>query len=227
MTSAIEVRNMFSSIAKRYDLTNSALSMGIHHLWRRKLVSMLPDMRGKDSVALDLCTGTCDLIKPLSSKYDRVVGADFCLPMLQNGKQKSLGFSVVQGDGLKLPFQDQSFDLVTVAFGVRNFEILEKGLSQIRRVLKDDGILVVLEFGQPSNRLWAAIYDFYSKHMMPLIGSILTGNRQAYTYLPQTARAFPCGAKFCQILESLGYNNAISRPLSGGIAYIYTANSAH
>lgn len=221
MSSAAEVRHMFSSIAKRYDLTNSALSMGIHHLWRQKLISILPNMLGKSSVALDLCTGTCDLIKPLSAKYDRVVGADFCLPMLQQGKQKSSGFSVVQGDGLKLPFIDKSFDLVTVAFGVRNFENLEKGLLEIRRVLKDNGILVVLEFGQPKNFLWAAIYNFYSKYIMPLIGSLLTGNRAAYTYLPQTARAFPCGQKFCQILESLSYQQAAYQQLSGGIAYIY------
>jgi demethylmenaquinone methyltransferase/2-methoxy-6-polyprenyl-1,4-benzoquinol methylase len=219
-----EVRTMFGSIAQRYDLTNSVLSLGIHHAWRRALINLLP-VSTNHSV-LDLCTGTGNLLPLLQKRFGPVVGADFCMPMLIAGKNRFAGsgkevFPVAQADGLSLPFAENTFDIVTVAFGVRNFEKVEVGLGEIRRVLKTGGHLLVLEFGQPKIPVWAQFYQFYSKHIMPLIGGLLTGNRHAYTYLPQTAKNFPCGDAFKALLERCGYSTIKAKSLTGGIAYVY------
>jgi demethylmenaquinone methyltransferase/2-methoxy-6-polyprenyl-1,4-benzoquinol methylase len=130
---------------------------------------------------------------------------------------------LVQGDALRLPFADKSFDVATVSFGVRNFEDLAAGLKEIRRVLHPEGRLVVLEFGQPGG-LWGFLYQLYSKFFMPIIGGVLTGNFHAYRYLPKTAEEFPCGDKFSSILNTCGYSVSVVRSLSGGIAYLYVAD---
>lgn len=224
---ASEVQRMFGSIAKRYDITNSVMSLGIHHLWRRKLLKLLP--RDRELTVLDLCTGTADLVAPLAKKYKQVLGVDFCLPMLQAGEEKleqkgtSARAALVQADALKLPLKDGSIDLVTVAFGVRNFADRLLGLQEILRVLKPGGTLFVLEFGQSNLPIWREIFGLYSKFLMPLIGAALTGNRQAYTYLPETAAAFPSGPAFERLLLQAGFLAQRSFSLSGGIAYIYEA----
>lgn len=221
-----EVRQMFGSIAHRYDLANSVLSFGTHHCWRRSLVRLAPERQ--NGVALDLCTGTGDLVPLLERRFGSCIGVDFCFPMMFEGKKKfSLsGFlppRFVQGDALQLPFADRTIDVLSVAFGVRNLENLEAGLAEMRRVLKPGGHLLILEFGQPRNPIFGALFGFYSRYIMPLIGGLLTGNRAAYTYLPRTSRSFPCGEAFKEILNAAGYEHVRFQPLSLGIAYQYHA----
>lgn len=223
---ASKVQQMFGSIAERYDVTNSVLSFGIHHLWKRWVVKALP--LPPTAKILDLCTGTGDLLRLLRGRFTTVLGADFCLPMLQVGQARPghAGLALIQGDALRLPFQDAAFDGVTVAFGVRNLESLESGLGEVRRVIRPGGALVVLEFGQPRGFLFGPLYRAYSRFIMPLVGGGLTGNREAYSYLPETAAAFPCGESFVQLLNRAGFQDCIARPLTFGIAYIYIARVA-
>jgi demethylmenaquinone methyltransferase / 2-methoxy-6-polyprenyl-1,4-benzoquinol methylase len=221
-----KVIGMFSAIAHRYDLTNSVLSFGIHHWWRRVLLKKAPSRR--DIIALDLCTGTGDLLPILSRRYSQVVGADFCRPMLDVADKKygsHKGISLCQADALDLPFADNSFGVVTVSFGVRNFESLQKGLREIQRVLAPGGRLLVLEFGQPKG-LFGFVYRWYSKVIMPWIGGVLTGNRTAYEYLPATAKAFPCGRKFEAELQAAGLMPVRTSALTFGIAYAYAADKS-
>jgi demethylmenaquinone methyltransferase/2-methoxy-6-polyprenyl-1,4-benzoquinol methylase len=218
------VREMFASIAGRYDFANSVLSFGIHHLWRRRLLALTPKL--PSGAALDLCTGTGDLLAPLSRRFRTVSGLDFCRPMLVAGRSKVAANAVtpvgmIHGDALHLPFADQSWDLLTISFGARNLEQLDAGLREMRRVLRPGGTLIVLEFGQPWVPGFAALYRWYSKHIMPLLGGFVTGNRSAYTYLPQTAAAFPCREDFCCKLGDAGFRDVAYESLTGGIAYLY------
>ena len=213
------VRQMFASIASRYDLANTVLSFGIHHLWKRDLVSRIP----KGSNVLDLCTGTGDLLPLIKNRQANVIGADFCAEMLEIAKQR-YDMPVQQADALNLPFKDGEFDVVTVAFGVRNLESLTKGLQEMFRVLKTNGKLLVLEFGTPKLPIWKQLFQFYSKVIMPRIGGFLTGNRYAYEYLPETSKNFPCREQFINLLKDCGFTNAEYKTLTGGIAYIYEAD---
>ena len=223
---SVEVKDMFGTIAPKYDLTNTVLSFGMHHLWKQRLVQSLPESH--DKRVLDLCTGTGDLLPLLSNRFGSVVGADFCLEMLEVGRKKFevLGtpFELVQADALNLPFEDTSFDIVSVSFGVRNFKDLNKGLSEILRVLRPGGSILILEFGQPNGLLFGPLYRFYSKYVIPLIGGVLTGNRYAYKYLPETSKNFPAGEKFLSTLKQIGFFNPTSTKLTFGIAQIYKAS---
>ena len=223
MAEAIAVQKMFSKIAPRYDLANSVLSFGIHHYWRRVLAGMLPE--SGDKLVLDLCSGTGDLLPLLEKRFGKVIGADFCLPMLEKGKKKFSGknYTLMQADALSMPFADNSFDIVCVAFGVRNFEHLELGLKEIYRVLKSGGHLLILEFGQPRNKIFSTLYKFYSKYIMPTVGGLISGDKAAYRYLPETAGSFPCGERFISILSNCGFSNFKSHSLTGGIAFVYSA----
>ncbi len=209
---------MFSSIAKRYEMANSVLSLGIDKLWRKKLISILPDKT--DSNVLDLCTGTGDLLKPLGKKFKNVIGVDFCFPMIKEGKRYTN--NLAQGDALSLPFKNETFDLVTVAFGVRNFENLTKGLSEINRVLKPDGKLFILEFGSPKG-FFGYVYRLYSKVFLPFIGGLVTGNQEAYKYLEKTSSEFPYNEVFLEYLEKAKFNFTKPVKLTFGVAYIYRA----
>lgn len=211
---------MFGDIAPRYDITNSALSMGVDYFWRRSLVSKI---KLGAEYGLDLCTGTGVLLPMLRSKTQYLVGADFCLPMLKMGKHRlKSGTSMSQADALALPFADNSFDFITAAFGVRNFENTERGLMEMLRVLKPGGEVHILEFGQPRG-IFGLLFRFYSNWVMPNVGGLITGNREAYTYLPRTSARFPCGAEFEQKLAQAGFKLASTRALTGGIAWIYRA----
>lgn len=214
---------MFASIADRYDLTNDVLSFGLHRYWEKLAIKQLTS--SSDVRCLDLCTGTGALIPYLLKKFNRITAADFCQEMLDVAqtsfaKQVDAGELTLEwGDALDLKYADDSFDVITIAYGVRNFENLEQGLSEVRRVLKPGGELLILEFGQAKGII-APFYQFYCKHIMPLLGALLTGNKSAYQYLPETAGAFPCGQDF---IKSLGWqpSNARVTKLMGGIAYIY------
>lgn len=220
---AKNVQQMFGTIAERYDLTNTVLSGGVHYLWKRMVVRALP--LNPDARILDLCTGTGDLLPLLRRRFASVIGADFSLPMLRVGQARPghAALPIVQGDALRLPFADSSFDGMTVAFGVRNLEALGAGLQEMFRVLRPGGTLVILEFGQPPGKIFGALYRWYSRWLMPMIGGSLTGNKEAYSYLPETAAAFPSGPKFAEIMVQCGYDQPTVRALTFGIAYLYAA----
>jgi len=215
------VQGMFSKIAPRYDLLNTVLSFGIHHLWQKRAFALLPET--EEWSVLDLCTGTGALIEPLTRRFKRVIGADFALPMLQAGKAKGVSPKAIlcQADALNLPFESGVFDLVTVAYGVRNFEDLQSGLAEIHRVLRPGGSLLILEFGQPTNWLWRWVYGFYSRCVLPVLGGAISGEKQAYSYLQKTASQFPCGPAFEEILSQAGIKPLQTKALNVGIAFAY------
>jgi demethylmenaquinone methyltransferase/2-methoxy-6-polyprenyl-1,4-benzoquinol methylase len=217
---------MFNSIAKNYDLGNTVLSFGIHHYWRKVLVRLLP--KSNNLKVLDICTGTGDLLPLLEQRFaehhpEQVQGIDFSDAMLDRSRSKYPKYKVQQADALALPFGADLFGLASVAFGVRNFAILQDGLREAYRVLKPEGYFLVLEFGQPKIPIFSQVYQFYSKHIMPIIGGLVTGNRQAYSYLPETAKQFPCGTDFGDELKQAGFSVLKIKSLFFGIAYAYLA----
>jgi demethylmenaquinone methyltransferase/2-methoxy-6-polyprenyl-1,4-benzoquinol methylase len=221
-----EVRQMFSSIATRYDVTNEVLSFGIHRLWRRAAVRYSLAKPG-DSV-LDCATGTGDLALVFKRKVGssgRVVGTDFCPEMLQSAPAKAgkegLQVEFQVADAMALPFADATFDVASIAFGIRNVDDPVKCLKEMARVVKPGGRVVVLEFGQPQG-VFGALFRFYSKTIMPAIGGLLTGNRAAYEYLPRTAAAFPAGDRFLDLMEQAGaYRERVANPMTFGTSYVY------
>jgi demethylmenaquinone methyltransferase/2-methoxy-6-polyprenyl-1,4-benzoquinol methylase len=215
-----KVKSMFASIAHRYDVTNTVLSLGIHHLWKRHFIASL---KTKDSPRImDLACGTGDLVPLLKRTHGGLVtGVDFCEPMLEVARVRFPEFEFLQGDALNLNFADDQFDIITISFGVRNFENLEHGLTEVYRVLKPGGQIAVLEFGQPDGILFGPLYRFYSKYIMPIIGGVLTGNKNAYQYLPETAAAFPCGDAFLRILSRIGFKDVSLIRYTFGIAFGY------
>ena len=221
-----EVRQMFSSIATRYDVTNEVMSLGIHRLWRRTTVR-LSGAREGDSV-LDCASGTGDLALAFKRKVGgpgRVVGTDFCKEMLDHAPAKAarLGLRVEfqVADAMALPFGDNSFDVASIAFGIRNVDDPVKCLQEMARVVRPGGRVVVLEFGQPRG-LFGALFRFYSKVVMPNVGALLTGNRAAYEYLPRTSAAFPAGDRFLELMDRSGsYKERVAHPLTFGTSYVY------
>ena len=221
-----EVRQMFSSIATRYDVTNEVLSFGIHRLWRRTAVRLSGAKPG-DSI-LDCATGTGDLALVFKRKVGasgRVVGTDFCPEMLQSAPAKAeregLPVEFQVADAMALPFADATFDVASIAFGIRNVDDPVKCLKEMARVVKPGGRVVVLEFGQPRG-VFGALFRFYSKTIMPAIGGLLTGNRAAYEYLPRTAAAFPSGERFLGLMDQAGaYRERVANPMTFGTSYVY------
>jgi demethylmenaquinone methyltransferase/2-methoxy-6-polyprenyl-1,4-benzoquinol methylase len=215
-----QVKSMFNSIAHRYDLTNDVLSCGVHHLWRNYLLKKMHHSQS----TIDLATGTGALIPYLLKKSARVVGVDFSDKMLAFAPAhitNDTRVTLLCADALDLPFDSGNFDCATVAFGVRNFADLERGLIEIKRVVQKGGQILILEFGQIENRPFRHVYNWYSKTIMPRVGGWLTGNEAAYEYLPQTAARFPCGEKFIEHLHDCGLDQARYWPLWGGMAYLY------
>ena len=222
-----EVEDMFDNIAPKYDLLNHVLSMKIDVLWRNTLVKWM----NKDApkLVLDVATGTGDLaIAVQKGTGAEVVGLDLSQQMLNVGidKIKKLNLdqkiSMQKGDAENLPFEDNKFDSVSVAFGVRNFENLEKGLAELRRVVKDNSSVYILEFSKVEGFL-APFYMFYFKNILPQIGKLVSKDNRAYTYLPDSVNAFPFGEKMKQILLDTGYSKVEYKKLSLGIATIYKA----
>ena len=219
-----QVRAMFDAIAPTYDLLNGILSGGAHRIWERVFVRYLPTL--PTGRCLDLCTGTGALVPRLAAKFGRVVAADISPRMLQVARSRFVSLSNVdwvEADAQRLPFEDSSFNCLTVSYGVRNVPNLEQGMSEMWRVLKPGGTLAILEFGTPPNRLWNRIFSLYSKHVIPVIGGLLSGQRGAYEYLPATAAAFPCGDQFQALLIKAAFEPCVTRRLLGGVAYIYVA----
>lgn len=218
---------MFDDISGKYDLLNHLLSFGIDHFWRRKLVRLLAP--GKPSSVLDVACGTGDLALEMVGLHpERIVGIDLSENMLEIGRQKIARWNLhhiitlQSGDAEHLPFPDDSFDAVTVAFGVRNFENLLTGLTEMRRVLRPGGRLLILEFSHPAKFPMKQLYGFYSRTVIPAMGRMISGSSTAYTYLPQSVSAFPSGNDFLEILKKTGLANLRQFSLTGGIASVYT-----
>lgn len=232
-----EIRNMFDKIAPRYDLANSVLSAGVHKSWRTKLLK-LSSLKEGDSV-LDVATGSGDLaflIRQELGKSGSVTGLDFSSEMIAVAKEKQIkrkeklsegskdegaSLDFIIGDALDLPFPDNSFNLLTISFGIRNVDDVSKALSEFLRVLKPGGELFILEFGQPKSKMFGSIFNSYSKHLMPLIGGALTGEYEAYKYLPETSKNFPCREKFEDKIIKAGFKDTNWHELTGGISFIY------
>lgn len=220
------VRSMFNSIAGRYDFLNHFLSARMDIRWRKKAGRMLAVYRPES--VLDVATGTGDFaIAALRSGATKITGIDIAGEMLAIGreklKKKKLAHLITlqQGDSEDIPFADRTFDAAIVAFGVRNFGDLEKGLSEIHRVLKSPGVAVVLEFSQPHGFPVKQLYGFYFRYILPLLGKMISGDSSAYTYLPESVYSFPEGKEFLRILAGRGFVNVKQKKLSAGIASIY------
>ena len=221
-----QVATMFNNIAPKYDLLNHTLSLGIDILWRKKAVRILKKL--KPVSILDIATGTGDFaIENLGSGAHKVTGIDISQGMIEVGikkiKKKGLTTKIelLLGDAESLPFPDNHFDAITVGFGVRNFENLKKGLTEMNRVLKPEGTCLVLEFSKPTKFPVKSIYNLYFKNILPGIGKLISKDKVAYTYLPASVDAFPDGKNFTDILTSVGYKDTKIIPLSFGIASIY------
>lgn len=224
-----QVEQMFDTISTNYDGLNRVISFGIDVKWRKKVVDLVGSTN-PDSV-LDIATGTGDLaINLTKTGASQIVGLDLSEGMLEVGRKKisekglSEKIEMVQGDSEALPFEDNSFDAITVAFGVRNFEDLEKGLSEIFRVLKRGGIFVVLETSVPTKFPFKQGYHFYTKNLLPVIGKLFSKDKVAYSYLSESAAAFPYGENFNNILRKTGFINVEDKPQTMGVATIYTAS---
>lgn len=222
------VRSMFSKVASRYDQANQVLSFGVHHLWRKKLVKLSEARLGQK--VLDCATGTGDLaieFKKSVGPAGSVIGTDFCQEMLDpapaKAKKLNLDIRFETADVTKLPYPDNEFDIVSISFGIRNVENPVKGLSEMIRVLKPGGRLMVLEFGQVNVPVFGELYNFYSEKVLPKIGGLVTGQKDAYAYLQKSSAAFPCRAEFLAMMNEAGpVSNLRYWPLTGGIAYIYS-----
>jgi demethylmenaquinone methyltransferase/2-methoxy-6-polyprenyl-1,4-benzoquinol methylase len=223
-SSTAAVRSMFDAIANTYDLLNSILSLGLHRIWEGRLVALLTAAPAGKS--LDLCTGTGALVARLSEKFGSVVAADISPQMLRVGSARHASLqkcSWVEADAQAMPFADNTFDAVTISYGIRNLPDPTKGLSEALRVAKPGGELAVLEFGQPANRLWRMIFNLYGRYVIPTIGGIISGSRGPYEYLPRTASAFPCGQRFEALLREVGWVPERTVTLCGGVAFMYKA----
>ncbi|MCB9045430.1 MAG: bifunctional demethylmenaquinone methyltransferase/2-methoxy-6-polyprenyl-1,4-benzoquinol methylase UbiE [Chitinophagales bacterium] len=223
-----QVADMFNNIAGKYDFLNHFLSLGIDKGWRRKAIAQIAIVDPKN--ILDVATGTGDLaIEAAKLDPEKIIGVDIAAGMLEVGrtklKEQALDelITLQLGDSESLPFGDNSFDAITCAYGVRNFEHLEAGLKEMQRVLRPGGRLAILEFSHPKRFPVKQAYKFYFKYILPGLGKLVSKHSRAYTYLPESVMAFPEGKKFCDILSSCGFKHPHDRPLTFGITTLYTA----
>ncbi len=221
-----QVAQMFDNISHRYDFLNHFLSLGIDRMWRKKAVKIISESNPKQ--ILDVATGTGDFaIQTMSCNPDNVIGVDISEGMLAKGREKLVKkdlqkiIQLKYGDSEDLPFNENYFDAIVVGFGVRNFENLQKGLSEMLRVLKPKGKVAILELSKPKVFPIKQLYWFYFKFILPVVGRFFSKDKSAYTYLPDSVSAFPEGDDFVKILSDVGYQSIDKKPLSGGIATIY------
>jgi len=212
-----DAKFLFSKIAKYYDLNNTLLSLGIHHLWKRRLVKLIKSSQPKQ--VLDLCTGTGDVLALLGNDIE-ALGVDICPEMLEIARKKT-NHPLKEGNVEALDIQDSFADVVSVTFGVRNIDNLTQGLSEIKRVLKKEGYLYILEFGQPQNTLIRFFFGLYSRYILPFLGGFISHDKKAYQYLHQSSWAFPCAEQFVSLLKQHGFKDISFQALSFGIAYLY------
>lgn len=217
------VREMFGQVAPKYDLLNHVLSANVDKYWRSRTVRrVLPVLQRADARVLDLCCGTGDLAIALRDKATaQVLASDFCHPMLTAAARKA-PLVLFEADALQLPVPDQSFDLITVAFGFRNLANYEAGMRELRRALRPGGTLAILEFSQPPNPLFARFYDFYSNRVLPSIGAAISGAKEAYTYLPESVRKFPNAPALADLMRSTGYKDVAFERMTFGVVALHT-----
>ena len=226
-----EVATMFNNISAKYDFLNHFLSLGIDKLWRKRAIRELKTLKPKK--ILDIATGTGDFaLEALKINPQNVIGVDISEGMLKVGMEKMKTkqvdhiISLRLGDSENLPFEENTFDAITVGFGVRNFENLNKGLSEMLRVLKPGGKAVVLEFSKPKFFPVKQLFGFYSRIFIPFFGKLFSKDKRAYSYLPESVKVFPEGQSFLNILSEVGYSEVNSIRLSGGIATIYVGTKS-
>lgn len=219
---------MFDSIAWRYDFLNHFLSFGTDKLWRRKAIRIISNHK-QHPLILDVATGTGDLaIAAMKLDPEKVAGIDISSGMLEIGKEKirKLGLSsrieLLVGDSEDIPFPDNTFDVCMVAFGVRNFTNPLKGLSEMMRVLKESGMIMVLEFSKPEQFPFRTVYKFYFRRVLPVLGRFFSGSKGAYTYLPESVMKFPDNENFMKLMRTAGFTDVSQKKLTGGVASIYT-----
>ncbi|CAH0334634.1 Demethylmenaquinone methyltransferase [Flavobacterium sp. CECT 9288] len=224
-----QVAQMFDTISGNYDSLNRVISFGIDIKWRKKVLQIVA--KSKPNTILDIATGTGDLaILMAQTKAEKIIGLDISAGMLEVGERKiadknlTKTIDMVLGDSENMPFEDNYFDAITVAFGVRNFENLEKGLGEILRVLKPNGVFVILETSVPVKTPYKQGYNFYSKNILPLIGKLFSKDNVAYGYLSESAAAFPYGEALNNILRKTGFIDVVALPQTFGVATIYSAS---
>jgi demethylmenaquinone methyltransferase/2-methoxy-6-polyprenyl-1,4-benzoquinol methylase len=225
-----QVAQMFDNISENYDGLNRVISLGIDIKWRKKVVEIVGKNNPKQ--ILDIATGTGDLaIMMAKLNPDRIVGLDISSGMLEVGKQKiaaanlSNKIEMIVADSEEMPFEDNTFDAITVSFGVRNFANLDKGITEIARVLKHNGVLVILETSNPTKPPFKQGYKLYTNIFLPIIGKLFSKDKVAYSYLSESANSFPFGAAFNNILEKNGFTHTEAKPVTFGVATIYTAST--
>lgn len=218
---------MFDNIAHRYDFLNRLLSLGIDRTWRKKAVNYLSAIQPKQ--ILDVATGTGDFaFEALVLDPQKVTGYDISEGMMQYGRQKAASMNeanrveFIKGESENMPFGDHTFDAITVGFGVRNFENLQQGLREMHRVLKPGGRVAILEISQPPNTIIRQLYGLYFHHVLPFVGRLFSRDVRAYTYLPESVKAFPEGLEFVKILENIGFRNVKWQPLTFGSCAFYS-----
>ena len=229
---ALWVRDMFGRVARHYDLANHLLSFNVDRYWRAHTVKRVRHILDRPGArVLDICCGTGDLALSLArARGGPVLGSDFCHPMLLAAHQKAAArqgrLALFEADALRLPLADGSLDLITVAFGFRNLANYASGLAEMRRVLAPGGMAAILEFSQPPNAAFAALYSFYSRRILPVIGGALSGSRDAYTYLPESVRKFPRAAELADEMGRAGFARVSFEYLTAGIVALHLGEAA-
>lgn len=219
---ARRVREMFAKISPRYDLLNHLLSANSDGRWRRAVIRKLHRLLPANARLLDVACGTGDLSIALFEKTGaQVIGLDFCRPMLKLAAQKAPQLRFVEGDALQLPFAESSFDAITIAFGIRNLSSVERGLDELRRVLKPQGWAAILEFSRPVVPGMRALAQIYCMRLLPRIGGLVSGSRSAYEYLPDSISRFPDQEKLAAIMREAGFINVEFQNLTGGVAALH------
>jgi demethylmenaquinone methyltransferase/2-methoxy-6-polyprenyl-1,4-benzoquinol methylase len=218
---------MFGRIAGHYDLLNHLLSFNLDRRWRARTVDRVTEILTRpDARVLDLCCGTGDVLLALEDKRNAaVLGSDFCHPMLVEARRKiaarQFRSTLFEADALALPLADESLDLITIAFGFRNLANYGNGLEELLRVLKPEGMVAILEFSQPTNRAFAALYGFFSTRVLPWIGGMISGSREAYSYLPESIRKFPSAEVLAQQMRDAGFRKVEFERMTGGAVALH------
>ena len=220
---ARRVREMFARISPRYDLLNHLLSWNLDRRWRRAVIEKLRPRLQANAKVLDVACGTGDLSQELFENIgEQIIGLDFCRPMLERAHDKAPQISFVEGDALQLPFNDSSFDAITIGFGIRNLSQIEGGLSELRRVLKPQGWAAILEFSQPVVPGLRGLAAIYCTRLLPRLGGLISGSRSAYEYLPDSISRFPDQETLSGMMREAGFDDVEFQNLTGGVVALHT-----
>jgi demethylmenaquinone methyltransferase/2-methoxy-6-polyprenyl-1,4-benzoquinol methylase len=214
------VQGMFGRIAGRYDLLNHLLSFNLDKRWRARTVKRVSDLLTPGARALDLCCGTGDVLVALENHGAWIAGSDFCHPMLLEARRKGKS-PLFEADALKLPLKNDSLDLITCAFGFRNLANYDQGLEEFLRVLKPGGVVAILEFSQPTNRAFGALYRFFSNRVLPKVGGMISGSKDAYSYLPESIKGFPAAEELAAFMKAAGFQRVEFERMTGGAVALH------